>query len=42
MCKRFLLALTAIRLLTYTVQPDVMEIPETQIYESGKNYLLPV
>lgn len=42
MCKRFLLALTAIRLLTYTVKLDVMEILETQTYESGKNYLLPV
>lgn len=42
MCERFLLALTAIRLLTYTVQLDMMEIPETQTYESGKNYLLPV
>lgn len=42
MYKRFLLALTAIHSLTYTVQLDVMEIPETQTYKSGKNYLLPV
>ena len=42
MYKRLLLALTAIRSLTYTVQLDVIEIPETQTYKSGKNYLLSV